>query len=1021
MNLSKIAINRPIGVLVWTIAIIVLGGYFFSSLSVDLLPRITYPLVRIIIDWKGASPNEIEENILKKVDANVATTEDAIQVLSSAIEGTATIQVFFEYGKNMDVALADTMAKIDLIRNSLPPDVEEPKVYKADPSQLPILEIGFNSIEKSERDLRNWVENELSNYYLGIPGLAAVVALGGKVREIQIVFDQNKVQQYELSTEKILNLIRLENTEYPVGRIENISGEYTVRLLSKFESITEIENLIVANRELREIRIKDIAKVLDANEEQRVITQVDGVPSVVLSFLKQPNANTVSVVDEIIKQTNDLTKKGIISKEISNKVISNQAYYVGNAISNVKTSAVFGGLLAAIIIWFFLYSIKRTVVILIAIPVSFIGTFILMGLFGTTLNIFSLAGLLLAIGIVVDSSVVMLENITRHQQNKNLTAKDAATLASAEVTSPLFAATFANLSIIVPFFLISGISSLLFRDLVITLASALLFALLVSLTVIPSLSASFKSNSDTTENWNTIFINKITHFYKKILIITLRFRFSVILFVLVLFVLSLFLLNTLGKEFLPQIDDGKITIKASLDIGMPLEQTKNVVKQVEDAVNKNSGIKQIYSMIGGYWAGRNVYQKSNFADIQVELVEKSKRPLSTDELVKKLRKYFKKNPIEKTNLKIMKTRLRGIRKTSTSDIDIRVKGKEFNRLFSIAEDIRSKIDGTLGLHNLDISVDFSKPEIHVKPKREKLNDFGLTANDLFKVLRTSVDGTIGTEFTDKEQDLNFDIRVMANPSSITNKEQLEQILLYPPAGRTLKLKEVADVIYSTGPVQIDRDNQVRLISVTADAIGRNVGKVVQDVKQKLDKINLPEGYYIEFGGDEEAAKDSNLQLLIVIALSIFLLFVIMATQYDSLKDPVLIMITLPLALMGAIFLLAALSIPFSIVVFLGIILLVGIVVNNAIVLVEYINQLKLKSGPLQSVIIEAAATRVRPILMTSLTTIIGLFPLIIGQGEGLEMLIPLGITIVGGLGLATFLTLFVIPIMYTFFYKMEKM
>ena len=1019
MTLSDISIKRPVGVLVLTLMVVVLGFFFLRGLAVDLLPRITYPMVRIIVDWKGASPEEIEENILKKVEASVATTEDAIQVITSAIEGNASIEVYFEFGKDMDVALADTRAKLDLVRNELPPDADEPKIYKADPSQLPILDIALFSETKDERSLRDWAQNDLSNYFLGIPGLGAVVTSGGRVREIQIVFDQEKVQKFELSTGKILDLLRLENVELPAGRISDTKKEYSVRLLAKFKDASDVGNIIVANREGRFIKIKDVAQVADSYEEQRIITRFNGKPCVTMSFLKQPNANTVEVVSKINKRAKELLKKKIIPDDVNYAVASSQSYYIENSIQNVGSSAVVGGILAMLTIWFFLHNIKRTLVIAVAIPVSILGTFILMGLSDVTLNIFSLGGLVLAVGMLVDNSIVMLENITRHQSDA-ANPLEAAHIGSKEVTSALIASTLTNLAAIVPFFFIKGIASLLFRDMAITVTVAFVISLFVSLTVVPCLSAHLFKNKKEVDDDNLAkkVIGKGTAAYKNLLKGVLRHRGIVIISVVVLFIASIILARSLGREFLPQIDDGKITIKVKLPVGSALEKTDAVVKKLEGMVNTLPGVQKVSSMVGGYWQKRNVYEKTNESDITVELAEKSKRPLPTAAVIKKLQQQLKENPFKGAKIKVMRTPLRGIKTTSTSDIDIRIRGYNLDKLFEIAKEIQGKIKDVEGLGNLDISVDFSRPEIHIFLDREKLNDFNLTARDLSDVVRTSVDGLVSTQFTDKERNVDYDIRVLADPLIVSNKEAVENTLIFPMTGVEVKLKEVANIEISEGPVQIDREDQVRLIGVTGDAVGKNVGKITDEIKKRLSTLTLPAGYYLEYGGEEESAKQSNAQLIIVIALAVFLLFVVMAVQYDSLIDPVIIMVTLPLALIGAFLLLAVTRTPFGATVFLGLILLVGIVVNNAIVLVEYVNNLrKEKQLSVYDAVIEGAALRVRPILMTSLTTIIGLLPLVFGWGEGLEMLKPLAVTVVGGLSVSMLLTLFVIPCVYTNFHK----
>ncbi|MBC8436468.1 MAG: efflux RND transporter permease subunit, partial [Candidatus Omnitrophica bacterium] len=591
---------------------------------------------------------------------------------------------------------------------------------------------------------------------------------------------------------------------------------------------------------------------------------------------------------------------------------------------------------------------------------------------------------------------------------------------SKEVTSALIASTLTNLAAIVPFFFIKGIASLLFRDMVVTVTVAFIISLFVSLTVVPCLSAHlFKSRKEADDdNFNKKIIKKGTAVYRKFLKVVLRHRGIVIGGVTVLFIASILLAGTLGREFLPQIDDGKISVKVKLPVGSALEKTDAIVRKLEGIINTMPGVKKVYSMVGGYWQRRNVYEKANESDIVIELAEKSKRLLSTGAVIKKLQKQLKENPIKGAQIKVMRTPLRGIKKTSTSDIDIRIRGYNLDTLFEIAKDIQSRIKDVEGLGNLDVSVDFSRPEIHIFLNREKLSDFGLTAKYLSDVARTHVDGLVSTQFTDKERNVDYDIRVLADPITVSSKEAIENAPIYPPSGVEVKLKEIATVEVSEGPVQIDRQDQVRLIEVTGDAAGKNVGKITDEIKKRLSTLILPAGYYLEYGGEEESAKESNAQLIIVIALAVFLLFVVMAVQYDSLIDPVIIMVTLPLALIGAFLLLAITRTPFGATVFLGLILLVGIVVNNAIVLVEYINNLrKEKQLAVYDAVIEGASLRVRPILMTSITTIIGLSPLVFGWGEGLEMLRPLAITVVGGLSVSMMLTLFVIPCVYTVFHK----
>ncbi|MBN2190986.1 MAG: efflux RND transporter permease subunit [Candidatus Aureabacteria bacterium] len=1015
MRISDISIKRPVGVMMLTVMVVFLGLFFLRSLSVDLLPDITYPLINVTIGWPGASPEEVEENILKKIEGTLATTEDAVSVISWAQEGSATVSVYFDYGKDMDVALADTRSKLDLVKNTLPDDVEEAQIFKADPSQLPILEMAVYSDERDERELREWSENDLKDRFLGIPGLADVTVSGGKTREIQVVFNQKKLEEYDLSAENLINSLRAENIEYPAGRVSDSFEELTLRLLAKFSDIESIKNIIVSNRAGRIIRVKNIAEVSDTFEEQRVLTRINGKPCVTLSFSKQANANTVTVAARIEKTARMLKEKKIIPDDTDYKVVSSQADYINSSIKNVGNTAFIGGLLAVIVVFLFMHNVKRTLVLATAIPVSILGTFILMGLAGVTLNIFSLGGLVLAIGMLVDNSIVMLENITRHQADTP-DIMSAAYVGSGEVAGALVASTLTNLAAIVPFFFIKGLTALLFRDIVVTISVAFIISLLVSLTLVPSLSAHlFRKGAGKSTNR---VIERIVSIYRKMLSGVLRIRAIIVITAIGLFIAGLMLAKNLGREFLPQIDDGRVKINVSLPLGSAVEKTDAAVKELEKLIAGMPGVKDVFSRTGGYWQRRIVHEKADTAELEVVLLPGDRRPLSTGEFIKELNKKIKKNPkFKNIQIKVMKNKIRGIHKTSEADVDLRLKGYSLDTMYGIAEDIIGRIQNIEGLENLDISVDITKPELHIVLNREKLSYFNLTAKNVHDAVIVTADGRVATRFTDRQTDTDYDIRVMAAPDIIKNKKAVENIALYPPSGVSLKLREVADVIFAKGPVRIDRENQVRLMEVTGDVIGRNAGIVTDEIKEKLRDLNMPEGYTLEYGGEEESAKESSRQLLIVIALAVFLVFTVMAVQYESLVDPVIIMVTLPLAVTGSVFLLYLTGTPIGATVFLGLILLAGIVVNNAIVLVQYINDVRAgKKLSMSESVITAAAVRLRPILMTTFTTVAGLLPLALLKGEGLEMLKPLAVTIVGGLSVSAFLTLFVIPSVYMIFH-----
>jgi len=835
MTISDVSIRKPLSVLMLTLTVLVLGLFFLNGLAVDLLPNIIYPRVRIIVNWRGASPLEIEENVSKKIEESVATTEDAILVLSSSIEGNASIEVYFEYGKNIDVALADTRAKLDIVRKDLPVDIEEPMIFKSDPSQLPIMDIALYSKTRDERWLRWWAENELASHFLGVPGLGAVVASGGREREIQVVFNHQKLQNYELSTARVLEMLRGENIDSPAGLLTAKNKEFSVRLLSKFKNTGDSENLVLLNNEGRFVRLKDVARVVDVHEEQRVSTRFNMAPCVLLSFIKQPAANTVEVADNIEKRARELKARKIIPDDIDFSVASSQAYYIRTSINNVGASAVVGGIFAMIIILFFLHSVKRTFVIAVAIPVSIVASFILLGLAGVTLNMFSLGGLVLAVGMLVDNSIVMLENITRHQK-RHESAVEASRKGSREIMSALSASTLTTLSAIVPFFFINGLSALLFRDMVVTIIAALIVSLLVSFTVVPAITAHFfKRKKDTPAGGEEKCIMRLViRAYQALLGRALRRRAVVLGAAALLLITGLFLMRNMGRIFLPQIDDGRITVKIKMPVGTPLRDTDAAARKTEKLIKGLPGVKTVYAMAGGYWQSKTIYEKANETEITVQLVDKHTRPLPTAAFMKKLRNKLKalaSMDFPSAKVKVTPSRLRGIMKTSTSDIDIRLIGPDIDVLYRAAAAIENKIRGVPGIVNPDVSLDMSRPEIHVLLNRRKLSDYGLTAKNVSDVLRTSIYGQVETFFTDRKLDMDFSIRLMRDPGEMDSISAIENILLYPRSGAELRLKEVAAVRESSGPVQIDRKNQARFISVTADAGGRNAGLIVRDIKK----------------------------------------------------------------------------------------------------------------------------------------------------------------------------------------------
>ncbi|GBR76121.1 putative cation/multidrug efflux pump [Candidatus Termititenax persephonae] len=994
-----------------------LGIFFLREQSIDMLPRIIYPQINVRVSWEGASPEEIETNITRRVETAVASAEDAIRVVSTVFEGVSMTNVYFDYRKDMEEALNDVRARMDRV-NNLPDDASRPTVGKADPSQMPVLEVGFSSDQRGEIEMNRWADRELAEFFTGIPGLASITVSGGRFREIKVIFDPQLLDRYEIAPAQIVKRLAEENINLPGGYITSGDKELTVRLSARYSSLDDIKNVIIANREGVPLRLNQLAQVLDTSSDQRVMVRINQVPSVLLSFVKQPNANTVEVCRGIQEKITEFQENGIIPPDIKVSVVNNQSYYIANSIASVSSSLLFGGLLTVIVVFLFLRSFIRTFIVALAMPVSLLVTFFFMSMFGININMISLGGLVLGIGMLLDNSIVMLENITRHQQIKHEDILTAAEEGSTEIGSAVAASTLTNLASVLPFIMISGIAVLLFRDLIITISVAIIASLITALTVVPSLAARLTRFSRKRRENERHFMDGLAVLYLRLLKPALRFRWGIVLVLLALGSLTYLSLHTSGSEFLPQIDDGRINISVYFPQGTALHVTDALVRSLESEIlAADEDIETLYSSTGGAWFGGNVAQYSNQARINIQLVSLARRRGSTNISIGKIQEILRKHAGSGAETRVTKARLRGLRLGATEEaLEIKIFGPEIGKLSQYSEEVLERLRGIEGLTNFDTSLDLSRPELQIVLDRARLSNYGLSAEQVGDTVRTTLTGLVATPYSDRQYGDDFDIRVIYNREKFINAQAVGNILLTSPSGFTVRLGEVAQIEDALGPVRIERENQSRLVRVVADAApGYSVGKLSQQAKEALADYQMPSQYRMDIGGELESMRESNQALFSAALLAVFLVFGIMAVQFESLRDPLVIMFTVPFAVMGAVFSLSITGTPFSTVVFLGIILLIGVAVNNGIVMVDYFGTLRRQGKSVYEAVLAGSPTRLRPVLMTSLTTIVGLLPMSLGVGEGSEMLVPLGRSVMGGMMLSFLLTLFVIPAMYLIF------
>jgi len=1019
VSLSQLSIRRPVGTMMVVVCALVLGFFSLSRLAVDLLPRIIYPRILVIAEFPGADAEVVEEQVTKVLEREMATTEGLVRIYSLSQEGAVRIFLFFDFNRDINLALQDAITKFNIARRNLPEEIQaqlqNARIFKSDPAQIPIVEFALASKSMKGPKLQTWANQVLIPQLLVVPGVASVEAFGGQDEEMQVYVDFPRLQGLGLTLGSVLQRIRAENMDIAAGRVDTEEREYSGRTSGKLRTAEEFYRLIFPAADGRKVYLRDFAKVVDGAEEKRVYVWFNGQESVKVIALKQPDANTVSVVNGLMERLDFLKRYKIIPEDTVLTSVADQSFFIRAAINNVLSSAMVGGLLAVLVVLAFLGSLRRTVIIALAVPVASVTTFFFMWAGGLTFNIFSLGGLALGVGMLVDNAIVMLENVSRHQDQGG-DPLEAASRAGREVESAMLASTLTNVASVAPFLLISGYISLLFRELILTITISFVCSLFVALTAVAMLSARMlqiprKSRIDRFFLFRFLsgLVARLNAAYRWVLPGALRLRWVVVLGVLALFGGSVSLLSQLGNELLPETDDGRVSVDVRFARGMKLETTTAVVRRIHDMLQNDPEVEQVFATAGGRLFGRGLARDASRGQIETNL----KPGYSSFEYLKKLRPRLARLDIPGARVFAFKSRVRGLRTSNTThnkSFSLAVRGEELNVLSGIAAEVIDRLQGIPGLVNLQLDQEQRRPEFQVQLDRERAGEFGLSVQQVGDTVNTAVDGTIATYVN--RQDRRIPVRVKIEDARMRNAQDIERLPLFPEGREPIQLGHIARVSIGQGSAEITRIEQNRMVEITGDLAGRSIGDVSQDVRARLADMKLPAGYFVLPGEDEKALERSNRELFLLAALAIFLVYVVMAVQYDSLVNPFVIIFAVPPALSGALVGLYLTGTPFGSTALIGVILLVGIVVNNSILMVEYIEQIRAEGLPRREAIVAGAAVRLRPILMTSLTTIIALVPLALGWGQGSEMLQPLGVVVLFGLSFSTFVTLFLTPCLY---------
>ena len=1021
MKITESAVTRRIATSAIVVALVVLGVYGLWRLPVNFVPNITYPLVRLWISWPGATPEEIDKDLADPIERQLASVDGLDYLESSSIEGTYTAFVNFKYGVDVNVAYQDCLAALARASKNLPKDIDAPYMIKADPSQLPVVQITVSSDQLDLVKLRTWTEDWLQDRLMAVPGVAGTEIVGGLKREIRVNLDGKALEKHQLSLAGVVKKLRDENVEKSGGRVTVGPREFIARTTGEYQSLDDIRSVILARKDEGKVYLRDVAKVEDANEEVRVITRLDGKPCVKLSVLKQADANTVEVAKAVNRRLQELNPS--IPAGIKLGMVENQADYIEAALAGVRNAAIEGAILVILIIYIFLGTWRQVVVMFVALPVTMLVNFGFMKIAGFSLNIFSLGGLVVAISVVLDNSVVVIENITRlKHKNPDIPTDEIAVSATSEVGPAVVAATLSFMAIFVPFLLVPGLTSLLFRELILIIAGVVLISLLTAITLTPMLTAVLLGNRTSTETEDTRFQRLFTRFtdgYGTFLGRALQRRWMVVaLFVLVLIVGAL-TIQKLGSEFLPQMDDGRVMVKVRLPTGASVWQTDKALHRIEALIADDPLVESYFTLVGGKVLGIYTYLIANEGEINVQLIPRNKRKLSTKAYMKRIRPLVAKNAMPGGMAMVVVPHVKGIRKLGDADVEVKIKGQDIPKLFELAQGTAAAMNRLAHFANVYVSLDMTKPEYQVHVDRQLAADLGVSIADVATTLRSLLTGAVATRYRDGDR--YYNVRVIIPEKDVTCKQDVERLILECAQGGYLRVQDVAKVKQGVGPVEIDREDQVKQVIVRGDAAGVSVGQALSELQAEIRKLDLPVGYEFRYGGQAQMMAEMKGVTLGILGFALFFSFVVLAVQFNSLKLPVLILGCVPFCMAGLVLAFLVTGLPLGATVIIGALVVIAATVTEGVLLMTFAEELRVRDNlsPFDAVI-AAAKIRLRPRLMTTVPIIMGLIPLALNIEEGGDMLQPMAVGAIGGLIVLIPVALFLMPCIYVIFTRRGK-
>ena len=1073
MRIVEIATQRRVTILMFTVAVFLFGIVSLTRLKVNLLPDLSYPTLTVRTELVGAAPVEIENLLSKPVEEAVGVIKNVRQVRSVSRSGQSDVILEFLWGTDMDFAGVEVREKLDLLE--LPLEASRPLLLRFDPSSEPILRLALlkkapeSDSEQSEEPslsrvdeieylkiLRRFAEDRLKTDLESVEGAAAVKVSGGYEDEIQILVDQKKLSQLDLSIKNVAERIRAENINLSGGRLEQGDERFLVRTINEYRSVPEFADTIISTPQGRPVYLRDVADVRQGEKERQAITRINDTESVELAVYKEGDANTVQVANGVKKRVERIKESMPDDMELT--LVYDQSGFISAAINQVTGAAIIGGILAILVLYFFLRDSRATFIIGLAIPVSVIGTFVLMYSSELTLNIMSLGGIALAIGLLVDNAIVVLENIVRKKE-QGCDSVEAATKGTSEVGTAIIAATLTTVAVFFPMVFVSGIAGQLFRDQALTVTFALLFSLVVALTLIPMLAAGKRQRftGDTLDLTNTVsgsgwrtwgprlrvlvtrlaawfhrirvlsfkaigtgfrivltpfvwlfqrFYTSADRIYRPVLAWSLNHRFVVLLTALLIFAGSMSLVPRLGVELIPQLSQGEFIVDLRLEPGTPLAQTDAAMRLAQESAQELSNLDTAYSVAGtGNRLDANpVDAGEHSGTLNINLKPGANRA-DEDAAMGQMRNDLQRIP--GIQYEFSRPTLLNV----SNPLEIEVTGYDLVELARVSQSIVQAMEESGRYADIRSTVEAGNPEVQIIFNHDRAANLGLVVRDVADRVVSNVRGDVATRYSWRDRKIDVLVRsVDTRDSSIS---EISQLIINPASQRPVTLDAIADIKIESGPAEIRRLDQERVALIYANLNYGDLGTAVTEMNSILANIPMPRGVTTQVSGQSEEMQESIRSMQFALAMAIFLVYLVMASQFESLIHPFVILFTIPLALVGAVLALYITGTSLNVVAFIGIIMLAGIVVNNAIVLVDFVNQLRAQGKEKHVALMEAGEARLRPILMTTLTTALGLLPMAIGFGEGSEVRAPMAVTVIGGLLVSTLLTLLVIPVVYS--------